>query len=116
MMPHDQSMAAVSIEIDLDENLSREPRYASTVVASRVGVRVQTLRRYESYGLLDPVRSKTGYRLYSESDIARVRRIRRLTDDLGVNLAGVAAILHLRNQLILSQRELERYREQTGRD
>ncbi len=116
MMPHDQPLAAVSIEVDLDENLSREPRYAGTVVATRVGVRVQTLRRYESYGLLEPARSKTGYRLYSESDIARVRRIRRLTDDLGVNLAGVAAILHLRNQLILSQRELERYREQAGRD
>ena len=114
--PRQRMSTTYAIEFDVDDDVSREPRYAVTAVATRVGVRIQTLRRYEEYGLLEPMRSDEGYRLYSDADIARIERIRRLVNDLGVNLAGVAAILHLRNQLILSQRELHRLREQSGRD
>jgi MerR family transcriptional regulator, heat shock protein HspR len=92
------------------EGVSTEPRYVIAAVAARVGVRVQTLRRYEEYGLLFPTRSETGPRLYSEADIAQVERIRRLMTDLGINLAGVAAVLHLRAQLIAAQQELRRLR------
>jgi MerR family transcriptional regulator, heat shock protein HspR len=88
-----------------------EPRYAISVVAARCGVRKGTLRRYEEWGLLEPDRSGR-QRLYSEADIEHVLRIRRLVEDLGVNLAGAAAVLHLRQQVISLQRELEALREQ----
>ena len=90
-----------------------EPRYAISVVAARCGVRKGTLRRYEEWGLLEPARSGR-QRLYSEADIDHVLRIRRLVDDLGVNLAGAAAVLHLRQQVISLQRELDALREQLG--
>jgi MerR family transcriptional regulator/heat shock protein HspR len=91
-----------------------EPRYAISVVADRCGVRKGTLRRYEEWGLLEPARAGR-QRLYSEADIDHVLRIRRLVDDLGVNLAGAAAVLHLRRQVISLQRELDALREQLGR-
>ena len=94
----------------LDYGASDEPRYAISVVAQRSGVRTTTLRRYEEWGLLEPARSAGKRRLYSESDIDRVLRIRRLMDDLGVNLAGAAAVLHLRDQLIALQHEMQALR------
>jgi MerR family transcriptional regulator/heat shock protein HspR len=93
-------------DVDIDERLSGEPRYAITVVARRSGVHVQTVRRYERFGLVEPRGVEPGLRLYSEADIDQVRRIRRLVDDLGINLAGVAAILHLRRQVLDLQHEL----------
>ena len=95
-----------------EDGLSAEPRYAITAVAARSGVHVQTVRRYERYGLVAGTRIDAGLPLYSEVDIDRVRRVRRLVDDLGVNLAGAAAILHLRDQLLELQRELRALREQ----
>lgn len=88
-----------------------QPRYAITVVAARVGVHVQTVRRYEAFGVVEARGSAAGTRLYSEADIDRARRVRRLVDDLGVNLAGASAILHLRDQLLDLQRELLLLRE-----
>ncbi len=99
--------------VEADEHQD-EPRYAISVVAARSGVRKGTLRRYEEWGLLEPARSGRR-RLYSESDIDRVLRIRRLVDDLGVNLAGAAAVLHLRQQVIALQREMQALRDQVDR-
>src|SRR3954466_5574098 len=90
-----------------------EPRYAISVVAARRGVHKGTLRRYEEWGLLEPDRAGQR-RLYSEADIEHVQRIRRLVDDLGINLAGAAAVMHLRQQVIALQRELDELREQFG--
>src|ERR687890_2344722 len=102
----------VSVTDWVVENGSRdEPRFAISVVAARCGVRKGTLRRYEEWGLLEPIRAGRR-RLYSESDIEHVQRIRRLVDDLGINLAGAAAVLHLREQVIALQRELDDLREQ----
>jgi DNA-binding transcriptional MerR regulator len=98
----------------IDDGASDEPRYAISVVAARSGLRTTTLRRYEEWGLLDPDRSGR-QRLYSEADIERAQRIRRLMDDLGVNLAGAAAVLHLRQQVIALQREMQALREQLDR-
>jgi MerR family transcriptional regulator, heat shock protein HspR len=95
----------------VEDRPRHEPRYAISVVAARCGVRKGTLRRYEEWGLLEPVRSGR-QRLYSEADIEHVLRIRRLVEDLGVNLAGAAAVLHLRQQVISLQRELDALREQ----
>lgn len=98
------SMSVITIR--LTRELDDEPRYAITAVAARGGVTVNTIRRYEQYGLIERSTSTAGHLLYSEADIDRVQRIRRLVDDLGINLAGVAAILHLREQLLAVQREL----------
>ena len=98
----------------VDNGAKDEPRYAISVVADRCGVRKGTLRRYEEWGLLEPVRAGRR-RLYSEADIEHVQRIRRLVDDLGINLAGAAAVMHLREQVIALQRELEDLRQQFDR-
>ena len=92
--------------VEVEEAGDDEPRYLITAVASRAGIHVQTVRRYEAFGLVAGRRSEQGLALYSEADIARIQRIRRLTDDLGVNLAGAAAVLHLREQVIALKREL----------
>lgn len=65
------------------------------VAAQLCGVHPQTLRQYERLGLVVPSRVGAKNRLYSESDIRRVRRIQRLTQQMGVNLAGVELILRL---------------------
>jgi MerR family transcriptional regulator, heat shock protein HspR len=95
----------------VDDDARDQPRYAISVVAARCGVHKGTLRRYEEWGLLEPVRAGRR-RLYSEADIEHVLRIRRLVDDLGINLAGAAAVMHLRKQVIALQRELDELREQ----
>ncbi len=97
----------------VDESMDDEPRYAISVVIARAGVRRSALLRYEEWGLLEPTRAGN-QRLYSEADIDRIRRIRRLMDDLGVNLAGAAAVLHLRQQLVALQGELQALKDQHG--
>jgi MerR family transcriptional regulator/heat shock protein HspR len=71
-------------------------------------VHEQTLRYYERAGLVEPARSKGRIRLYSLHDLERVRQIRRLTDDMGVNLAGVEVIMRLTDRI----RELEQHAEE----
>ncbi len=71
------------------------PVYMIGIAAELCGIHPQTLRQYEKLGLVIPARVGAKNRLYSEDDIARVKRIQRLTQDLGVNLAGVEIILRL---------------------
>jgi MerR family transcriptional regulator/heat shock protein HspR len=101
-------------DLIIDDGPNEEPRYAVSVVAERCGVHRRTLLRYEEWGLIEPDRSGRG-RLYSEADIDRVLRIRRLVGELGVNLAGAAAVLHLRQQVIDLQREMEALRARLER-
>lgn len=103
-------------QVVVEEEPSGEPRYAITAVAARSGVGVQTVRRYEAYGLIEAAPIAAGPRLYSEADVERVRRVRRLVDDLGLNLAGAAAVLHLREQLVALQRELVALHREQGRE
>ena len=77
--------------------------FVISVAARLVGLHEQTLRYYERAGLVEPARSKGRIRLYSLYDLERVRQIRRLTDDMGVNLAGVEVIMRLTDRI----RELE---------
>ena len=72
-----------------------EPVFVIRVAARMLGVRTQTLRYYERLGLIEPARTRGNQRLFSRNDVERVRRIRSLTDDLGVNLAGVEVIIGL---------------------
>jgi MerR family transcriptional regulator/heat shock protein HspR len=73
------------------------PVYVISIAASLTGCHPRTLRIYEEEGLLDPVRTDTNIRLYSDEDVERVRAIRYLTQTRGVNLAGVKLLLQLRD-------------------
>ena len=84
--------------------------YVISVAAVKAEVHEQTLRHYERLGLISPARkgnSPHSPRLYSDHDIERVMHIRRLMRDLGVNLAGVEAILHMKDRMEQLQLELE---------
>lgn len=83
----------------MEENFE-EARYVISVAAKIVGVGTQTLRYYERAGLVAPSRSEGKRRLYSQAEIERLKRIKRLTEDLGINLAGVEVILRLMNHII----------------
>lgn len=72
--------------------------YVMQVAAMLTGLHPQTLRKYERVGLVSPVRINT-LRLYSDEDIAQCRLIRRLVDEMGLNLAGVELALNLEQRL-----------------
>src|SRR5256886_15281936 len=74
----------------------RRPVYVISIAASLAGCHPRTLRIYEEEGLLDPVRTNTNIRLYSDDDLERVRAIRYLTQTRGANLAGGKLLLQLR--------------------
>jgi MerR family transcriptional regulator/heat shock protein HspR len=91
------------------------PVYVISVAASIVRVHPRTLRIYEDEGLVCPARTPTNIRLYSENDIRRVLWIRHLTQNLGVNLAGVRVLFELEERL--GTRILETlYQERPGWD
>lgn len=81
----------------------QRPVYVISVAASLTGCHPRTLRIYEEEGLLEPVRTETNIRLYSDDDVYRVRVIRYLTQRRGVNLAGVKLLLQLRDVTDLLQ-------------
>jgi MerR family transcriptional regulator/heat shock protein HspR len=72
--------------------------YVISVAAELAGVHPQTLRIYERKGLLSPARTAGNTRRYSERDIARLRMIQRMTQELGLNLAGVQMVLEMEDQ------------------
>ena len=84
------------------------PRYMISVAADLVGMHPQTLRIYESKGLIRPKRTSGNTRLYSEVDLERLRLIQRLTNELGLNLAGVEQVLRLEDELQRLRRRLDR--------
>lgn len=81
--------------------------YSIKLAAQLCGLHEQSLRMYERRGLITPQRSRGNIRRFSTEDIEQIRFIKRLIDDLGVNLAGVEVILRMRAQLLQMQRELE---------
>jgi MerR family transcriptional regulator/heat shock protein HspR len=89
----------------------KEPVYVISIAAKMVEMHPQTLRLYERMGLIKPARSGSN-RLYSDEDIERLRQIQRLTQEMGVNLAGVEVILNLLEKIDALQAELERVRQQ----
>jgi len=84
-----------------------QPLYVISIAAQILGVHPQTLRLYEREGLVEPQRSGGKIRLYSDRDIERVRSIMRLTNDLGVNLAGAEAILYMRERMLQLHEEMD---------
>lgn len=90
------------------------PRYMISIAAEIVGMHPQTLRMYETKGLVRPRRTPGNTRLYSEADLERLRAIQQLTTELGLNLAGVERVLalqdeidRLRSRMARLERELE---------
>jgi MerR family transcriptional regulator/heat shock protein HspR len=83
-----------------------EPCYVISVVAKLVQLHPQTLRYYDRIGIIRPSRTSGRMRLYSQSDVDRLRKIARLTEDLGVNLAGVEVILNMSARIEELQNEL----------
>ena len=82
-----------------------EPRFVISIAARMLGMHAQTLRYYERVGMIEPYRSRGNRRLYSMDDIERLRRIKNLIDDLGVNLAGVEVIIRMSERMS----EMERW-------
>jgi MerR family transcriptional regulator, heat shock protein HspR len=88
------------------------PRYMISVAAELVGMHPQTLRIYESKGLIRPKRTAGNTRLYSEADLERLRLIQQLTNDVGLNLAGVEQVLELQDEVERMQRQLARLQQE----
>ena len=88
--------------------MPERPRYMISVAADLVGMHPQTLRMYEAKGLVRPGRTPGGTRLYSDTDVERLRLIQRLTTELGLNLAGVEHVLRLQDELNKARARMDR--------
>ena len=86
-----------------------------SVAAQLAGMHPQTLRIYETRGLITPERSRGNTRLYSQEDVERLRRIQELTGELGMNLAGVEKVFELERELERMQARMEHLQRQAER-
>ncbi len=84
-----------------------EPRYVISIAARMLGVQTYTLRYYEKIGIIEPPRSGGNTRLYSDRDITHLRQVKRLMNDLGVNLAGVEVILNMAQRMTELQQHID---------
>jgi MerR family transcriptional regulator/heat shock protein HspR len=99
------------------ESYDREPRYVISVAARILSTNTYTLRYYERVGVIEPRRSQGNVRLYSDYDIALLKRVKAMVDDMGINLPGVEVILRMmqrmdemQQELVQTQKELEQLR------
>jgi MerR family transcriptional regulator/heat shock protein HspR len=92
--------------------MSDRPMFTIRIAAQLVGVHQQTLRAYEREGLVFPARSAGRQRLYSQADIDRLCEIRRLIEDLGVNLPGADIIIRQREEIRALKAENEQLRDE----
>ena len=100
---------------DTEDTGHDEPVYVISIAARIVGMHAQTLRQYERVGLVAPQRTGGRIRMYSRADIARLRQVQRLMNDLGVNLAGVEVILRMNEKMQSMELEMEELRQQVQR-
>ena len=91
--------------------MSDRPIYMISIAAELVGVHPQTLRMYETKGLVRPKRTPGGTRLYSEADVERLRIVQRLTTEVGLNLAGVELVLQLEDELRRAHTQIEQLQQ-----
>ena len=96
--------------------MSDRPIYMISIAAELVGMHPQTLRIYETKGLVRPQRTPGGTRMYSEADVERLRIIQRLTSELGLNLAGVELVLRLEDELRKAHTQIERLQQQVKQE
>ena len=90
------------IDVSLDRGV-----FMISVAAELADMHPQTLRMYESRGLIEPKRSPKGTRLYSQADVEQLRRIQEMTAELGLNLAGVERVLDLEQLLERTRRRAD---------
>ena len=95
---------------------SDRPIYMISVAAELVGMHPQTLRVYETKGLVRPQRTPGGTRLYSDADVERLRIVQRLTTELGLNLAGGELVRRLEDELRKAHTQIERLQAQHRRE
>jgi len=98
----------------MDDRVLRddEPCYVISVAAKLASLHPQTLRYYDRIGLIRPSRTAGRMRLYSQRDVETLRKIARLTEDLGVNLAGVEVVLNMARRIEELQEEMEILQQQ----
>ena len=96
-------------------NAHDEPIYVISVAARMLGVHQQTLRYYERAGLVVPSRSEGNRRYYSERDLERLRRIKTMMDDMGMNLAGAEVVLRLTARIAELEAQLQRLASELNR-
>ena len=98
----------------MEEQILRddEPCYVISVAAKLASLHPQTLRYYDRIGLIRPSRTAGRMRLYSQRDIETLRKIARLTEDLGVNLAGVEVVLNMARRIEELQEEMAMLQQQ----
>jgi MerR family transcriptional regulator/heat shock protein HspR len=89
-----------------------EPLFVISVAARLVKMHPQTLRKYEREGLIAPSRTQGNLRLYSDQDIERLRQVKYLVEDRGLNLAGVQMVLEITRRL----RDLRAFTTERGTD
>jgi MerR family transcriptional regulator, heat shock protein HspR len=96
-------------------NLRKRPVYMIGIASELIGVHPQTLRMYEQKGLLRPRKSIKNTRLYSQEDVDLGRYIQRLTQEMGMNLAGVRKVIDLERQVARLEAEIRALREELDR-
>ena len=96
-------------------SLRKRPVYMIGIASELIGVHPQTLRMYEQKGLLRPRKSIGNTRLYSQEDVERGRYIQRLTQEMGMNLAGVRKVIDLERQVARMEDEIHALREELDR-
>jgi MerR family transcriptional regulator/heat shock protein HspR len=104
-----RKVTRVSAELDRERGV-----FMISVAAELAEMHPQTLRMYESRGLITPKRSPKNTRLYSQEDVERLRRIQEMTAEQGLNLAGVETVLHLEDRLEQMRAEVARMRERAA--
>jgi MerR family transcriptional regulator, heat shock protein HspR len=96
-------------------SLRKRPVYMIGIASELIGVHPQTLRMYEQKGLLRPRKSIKNTRLYSQEDVDLGRYIQRLTQEMGMNLAGVKKVIDLERQVASLEAEIRALREERDR-
>jgi MerR family transcriptional regulator/heat shock protein HspR len=89
--------------------------YMISVAAELAGMHPQTLRIYETRGLITPKRSSGNTRLYSQEDVDRLRRIQELTSEMGMNLAGVERVFELEREMERMTARMQRLQQEADR-
>ena len=97
-----QRRTRITARVDRDRGV-----FMISVAAELAEMHPQTLRMYESRGLIEPQRSPKGTRLYSHADVERLRRIQEMTTELGMNLAGVERVFELEDKIGRLQRKVD---------
>ncbi len=107
-MNDEQRVTRVDVVVDEERGV-----FMISVAAELADMHPQTLRIYESKGLINPKRSPKNTRLYSQRDVAMLRRIQQMTNEDGLNLAGVETVLEMETKVNAMKSELEAMRDRT---